>query len=84
MLLGEEITGFGAAALVAAEPGEAHRGAQFPELGLLLSGDAEGLAIQFLGSFAIALPQQQLPFLPAKLRGEPTFVGARNSLAAEL
>ncbi len=36
----EDVAGFGAAALVAAEPGEARGGAQFPELGLLLLGDA--------------------------------------------
>ena len=35
--------GFAAAALVAAEPGEARGGAQFPEFGLLLPGDAQGL-----------------------------------------
>src|SRR5215469_14929912 len=36
----EKLAGFGSPALVTAEAGEAHRGAQFPELGLLLSGDA--------------------------------------------
>ena len=46
----EEIAGFAAAALVAAEPGEARSGTQFPELGPLLLSDAQGLAIQFLGS----------------------------------
>src|SRR6516162_4302801 len=42
----EEIMGFGAAALVAAQPGEAHRSAQFPELGVLFPSDAQGFAIQ--------------------------------------
>jgi hypothetical protein len=37
--------GFGGTVLVAAEPGEAHGGAQFPHLGLLLACDAQGLAI---------------------------------------
>ena len=32
----EKVAGFGVMALVAAEPGEAHGGAQFPELGPLL------------------------------------------------
>ena len=43
----EEVAGFGAPALVAAEPGEARSDAQFPELGLLLLGDAQGFARQF-------------------------------------
>ena len=42
---GEECVGFGAAALVAAEPGEAHRGAQLPELGTPLFGDVKGLLV---------------------------------------
>ena len=45
----EKIAGFAAPALVAAESGEAHGGAQLPELGLLLPGDAQGFAIQALG-----------------------------------
>jgi hypothetical protein len=60
----EQITGFGAAILVAAESGEAHGGAQFPELGLLLLGDAQGFAIQFLGGLGMPLPQQQFAFVP--------------------
>src|SRR6516162_1949497 len=64
----EQIAGFAATALVAAEPGEAHHGAQFPELGLLLPGDAEGFAIEFLGGLGMPLPQQQLAFLPVQLR----------------
>jgi hypothetical protein len=36
----EKVAGFGVAALVAAQPGEACGGAQFPELGPLLLGDA--------------------------------------------
>jgi len=42
-------------ALVAAEPGEARGGAQFPELGPLLLGDAQSLAIEFLGGLSILL-----------------------------
>src|SRR6516164_2441262 len=45
---GEQVAGFGLAALVAAQPGEAHGGAQFPELGFLLLGNAQGFAIQSL------------------------------------
>jgi hypothetical protein len=68
----EEAAGFGAAALVAAEPGEACGGAQFPELGLLFLGDDQGLAIQSLGGLGMSLPQQQLAFVPVQLRLEPT------------
>jgi hypothetical protein len=41
--------GFGTVALVAMEPGEAHGGTQFPHLGLLLLGDAQGFAIELFG-----------------------------------
>src|SRR4029077_2169609 len=37
----EEVAGFPVATLIAAESCKAHRGAQFPHLGLLLSGDAQ-------------------------------------------
>ena len=57
----EEIAGFGAAALVAAEPGEAHGGAQFPELGLLLLGDAQGFAIEFLGGLGMPCRSSSWP-----------------------
>src|SRR5438270_112104 len=67
----EKVAGFGGAALVAAELGEAHRRAQFPKPGLLLHGDAQGLAIQFLGGLGILLPQQQLAFVPVQLRCKP-------------
>ena len=43
----EQIASRGVAALVAAQSGKARGGAQFPELGLLLPGDAKGLSIQF-------------------------------------
>jgi hypothetical protein len=46
------------AALVAAEPGEAYGGAQFPKLGPLLCGDAEGVTMKFLGGLGTPLPQQ--------------------------
>src|SRR5215472_5963670 len=45
----EKVAGFCAAALIAAQPSEVHSGAQFPELGFLLGGNAQGFAIQFLG-----------------------------------
>src|ERR1700737_465975 len=53
----EQVAGFGAAALVAAEPGEARGGAQFPELGFLLLGDAQGFAIELLGGLRLPLPR---------------------------
>ena len=53
----EQVAGLGAAALLAAQPGEAHGGAQFPKLGLLLLSDAQGFAIQFLGGLGLSLPQ---------------------------
>src|SRR5262249_26451932 len=68
---GEEMAGCGAATLVAPQSGKARGGAQLPQLGFLLSGDAEGFAIQFLGGFGIALPEQQPPSLPIELRSEP-------------
>src|SRR5438477_3920450 len=52
----EEVAGFGVAALVAAEPGEARGGAQFPELSLLLLGDVQSFAIQFFGGLGLPLP----------------------------
>jgi len=67
----EKITSFGALALVVAQPGEARRGAQFPELGLLLSGNGQSPKIQFLGGLGTALPQEQLAFVPVQLRFEP-------------
>src|SRR6516164_6805719 len=69
----EEGARFGAAALVAAEPGEAHGGAQFPELGLLLHRDAQGFQVQLLGGLAMPLPEQQLAFVPVQLGCKPTF-----------
>src|SRR5262249_22731559 len=63
----KKITGFGAPALVAAEPGKACGCTQFPELGLLLGGDAQSFAIQFLGGLGIPLPQKQLAFVSVQL-----------------
>src|SRR6516165_7942708 len=67
----EQVVRFAAATLVAPEPGEAHRGAQFPELGLLLSGNGQSPMIQFLGGLGTALPQEQLAFVAVQLRFEP-------------
>lgn len=67
----EEVASFGMAALVAAQAGKAHCGAQFPELGPLPLGDSQGFAIKFLGSLGMALPQQQLAFLPVQFRCKP-------------
>src|ERR1700720_4312146 len=44
----EEITPFDVPSLVTPKSGEAHGGAQFPELGPLPLGDAQGFAIQLL------------------------------------
>ena len=41
----EQVERFGAATPVAAEPGEARGGAQFPEFGLLLSGNAQATPV---------------------------------------
>jgi hypothetical protein len=53
----KQIARLGALPLIAREPGEARGGAQFPELGLSLSSDAQGIAIQFLGGLGMPLPQ---------------------------
>src|SRR5713226_8436231 len=76
----EEVAGFGVAALVAAEPGEARGGTQFPELGALLHGDAQGFAIEFLGGLGMPLPQQQLALEPVQLRYEPALPRPFNDL----
>jgi hypothetical protein len=57
----EKVMGVGAATLVAAEPGEARGGAQFPELGVLFLGDVKGLAIQFLGGLGIPCSSSNSP-----------------------
>jgi hypothetical protein len=54
--------------LVGAQPGEAHRGAQFPEFSFLLLGDAQRFAIPFLGGLRISLPKQQLALAPVEFR----------------
>src|SRR5438034_8960480 len=58
-----KIAGFAVPILVAAEPGEAHGGAQFPKPGPLLLGDAQGFAIQHLGGLGLPLARQQLAFV---------------------
>src|SRR6516162_3232408 len=67
----EEVAGFSASALVAAQPGEARGGAQLPEFGLLLPGDAQGFAVKVLGGIGLPLTQQQLAFVPVELRRQP-------------
>src|SRR5947207_25290 len=75
----EEIAGFGAAALVTAQPGETHGGAQFEELGLLAPADGERRGKGALGvirrgrrrASAIAdrvPPGEQLTLEPMQLR----------------
>src|SRR5215831_12506743 len=68
----QQVAGFGAAALVAAETGEAHGSAQLPELGPLLPGDCQCFAIQLLGGLRMALAQQQLTFVPIEFSRETT------------
>ena len=48
--------GFGTVILVAMEPGEAHGGTQFPHLGLLLLGDAQGFAIELFDGCRMPVP----------------------------
>jgi hypothetical protein len=67
----EELAAICAAALLAAQPGKARSGAQLPELGFLLFGDAQRFAIQFLCGVGIPLPQQHLAFVPVQLRCKP-------------
>src|SRR6266481_2123414 len=69
----EKVTGFGAVALIAAEPGEADGGAQFPELGLLFLSDCQGLEIELLSGLGMPLPLQQLAFVPVQLGHKPAF-----------
>src|SRR5215472_11813819 len=69
----EQVVRFGAATLVAAEPSEARGGAQFPEFGLLLAGNAQSLLTELLACLGVPLPQQQLAFVPIQLRCEPPF-----------
>src|SRR5262249_53472240 len=57
----EQFMRLGSPAPVAPQPGEAHSGAQFPHLGLLLTGDAEGFAIQFLGGLGMPLRSSSSP-----------------------
>src|SRR5215475_13368351 len=77
---GEQVASFGASAFVAPQPGEAHGGAQLPEFGLLLSGDTERLAIQFLGGLGIPLSQQHPAFPSVELRLEPALSCPFNDL----
>jgi hypothetical protein len=55
-IIAHRIADLGAATLIAPQPRAAHSGTQFPELGLLLSGDAQGLAMQFPGGFGTFEP----------------------------
>jgi len=64
----EKVAGFNVLVLVATEPGEAHGGTQFPELGLLFLGDTQSLPIEFLGGLRMALCQQQPTLAPVQLR----------------
>ena len=53
------------------QPGKTCRGAQLPELRLLLTGDAHGFAIEFLGGIVMPLPEQQTALLPVQLCRQP-------------
>src|SRR5262249_36784935 len=76
----DKVAGFLAPIPLAPQPAEAHGGAQFPELGLLLRSDAEGPAIQFLSGLGMPLPQQQSTFVPMELCYEPTLLCRPNNL----
>ena len=76
----EKLASFGTATLVAAEPPEAHGGAQFPELGLLLAGDTQRFVIQLLGRFGSPLPQQQPAFVPVQSGLDPSLSRPFNDL----
>src|SRR5215472_5908895 len=71
----EQFTGFGPAEL-----GEAHGSAQFPHLGLLLPGGAQGFPVQSVGGLGIALAQQQLALVAIQLRSEPALAGPVDRL----
>jgi hypothetical protein len=55
---GEEVAGFGAAALVAAEPGEAHGKHAIPRASPPLSGDVQGSTKEFIRELGMALLQE--------------------------
>src|SRR6516225_4969536 len=74
------VVAFGTVALVAAQPGEAHRSAQFPELGLLASGNGQSPMIQFLGRLRMPLPPQQLTLEPVQFRCKPARPGPFSAL----
>ena len=67
----ERVARFAATTLVALQAGEACRRLQFPQLGVLLAGDAQRFAIQFLSGLGLPLPQQQLAFVPVQFGREP-------------
>src|SRR5215470_14836307 len=54
----EQVAGFGAAALVATQPGEARGGAQFPQLCLLAPADFQSFMEQRLGVRRVSIPEQ--------------------------
>ena len=62
--------------LFAPQPREADGGAQFPELGLLLHGDAQGFVIKFLGGLGMPLTQKQLAFVSVQLCRKPALAGS--------
>ena len=64
----KKVARFGSTTLVAAEPGEAHSGAQFPELGVLLLSDVQRFMIELLGGFGMPLTNEQLALVPVELR----------------
>jgi hypothetical protein len=71
----EEVAGFGVAALVAAESGEARRGTQLPRFRLLLARrfDRVSVALFCLVFLGGGRGQQQVTFNPMQLRGPPLF-----------
>ena len=70
----------GAATLVAAEPGEACGGTQFPELGALPLGDAQGSPIQFFSGLGMPLSQLATDLTPDQVGRKPALPSIFNDL----
>ena len=61
---GEQVADYGALTLIAPQPGEAGRGAQFPRLGRHLPRQRDGVAKVGFGQFLLALPAADLAAHP--------------------
>src|SRR5262249_55076550 len=70
----KQIVSFGALALIAPQSGEAHCGAQFPELGALQLRNRHRLMVAGLGTGAVAHRPQHVPSQPNRLGLIPSFL----------